>query len=156
MIQVVIVLAHNTHLNLLEVRKLLSRHMAQCCFSVMRAPHDTQERLYKDIVGYARAEELAVRAARRFHTPLAIGVVAVRRKLKLEATGIQAARMEIAVPVERGELKDPIDLTPNATHNACTTAYRAGWFPHETEFAQEGAKKLALEVQIRHRLLHLI
>lgn len=134
------------------VYKLLGQHYAKQTYRVDCEMGESRHAAYEFNEGSMQAEDLAVRLSMRHHVPLAVGIVAVR--LGGGRSPFRPTNLEIAVFVERGELKEPIPLTPHTTHNAACAPW--GKHPNESHFNTEAGLNLIEAIRVRHRSLHLV
>ncbi len=127
--------------------------MSAECFHLEQVP-DLRDEPYQYDQGKTWAEVLATQLGLRYKTPLCVGVTQVWHVP--EDRKLRPSPLEIAVLIERGELKRPLALTPVATCNGAKPQAYNWWRPNQTHFAAEAAQTLAATIKSLHQSLHLI
>jgi hypothetical protein len=144
---VAIALGH-TNLNLPSIQKHLGRYHSHKRFHIERRGYWPPPRLtYEE--GIEEAEDMAVALALKLDAPISIGVIMVRYRPRI--AGFRSAWMDMAVILEKGELREPIFLTPHTTQNVMV-----GHRQCETYFNSEGCRNLVEVIRMRHRALNLV
>jgi len=142
-----------SHLDFFTLVQLLEKYTVPARFCAT-AISDTREGPYLWKEGQATAEAMAVGLSKEYHAPLCIAIVAVR--FVPTCAAFRSASMDIAVMLERGELQEPIQLTPLTTRNASLAGMPKFRSPNEAHYAREAAGTLLETIREREKTLHLV
>jgi hypothetical protein len=144
---VAIALGH-TNLNVPSIYKHLGRYHSEKRFHIERRCYwPPPSYSYKE--GTEAAEDMAVSLADKLGAPISVGVVMIRYRPRV--AGLSPAWMDIAVIMEKGELREPIHLTPHTTQNVMI-----GHRQCETYFNYEGCSNLGEFLRTRQLALNLV
>lgn len=150
--QIAIALGYS-HLDFITLANLMEEYTVPARFCAMGV-YDGREEPYSGHEGQAVAEEMVVRMAHKYNAPLCIGVVAIR--FVPICASFRPASMDIAVIMERGNLKKPFPLTPQTTRNASLSTVPKYRRPNEAHYAREAGRTLLEAIKQRSKALHLV